>query len=95
MPLRTKVKDELDRMELLNVISKVEEPSPWCAGMVVVPKKTGAIRICVDLKPLNENVQRKVHPLPFVDDTLAQLAGAKIFSTLDANSGFWQVPLEQ
>ena len=95
IPLRTKVKDELDRMESLNVISKVEEPSPWCAGMVVVPKKTGAIRICVDLKPLNENVQHKVHPLPSVDDTLAQLAGAKIFSTLDANSGFWQVPLEQ
>ena len=95
MPLRSKVKDELDRMESLNVISKVEEPSPWCAGMVVVPKKTGAIRICVDLKPLNENVQRKVHPLPSVDDTLAQLADTKIFSTLDANSGFWQVPLAQ
>ena len=45
MPLRTKVKDELDRMESLNVISKVEEPSPWCAGMVVIPKKSGAIRI--------------------------------------------------
>ena len=95
MPLRTKVKDELDRMESLNVISKIEEPSPWCAGMVVVPKKTGAIRICIDLKLLSENVQRKVHPLPSVDDTLAQLAGAKIFSTLNANSGFWQVPLEQ
>ena len=63
--------------------------------MVVVPKKTGTIRICVDLKPLNENVQREVHPLPTVDDTLAQLTGAKMFSSLDANSGFWQVPLEQ
>lgn len=56
--------------------------------MVVVQKKTGAIRICVDLKPLNENVQREVHPLPTVDDTLAQLTGAKLFNTLDANSGF-------
>ena len=80
-------------MESLNVISKVEVPTPWCAGMVVVPKKTCTIRICLDLKPLNENVQRKVHPLPLVDDTQAQLAGAKVFSTLDANSGFWQVPL--
>ena len=60
---------------------------------MVVPKKTGTIRICVDLKPLNESVQREVHPLPAVDDTLAQMAGAKVFSTLDANSGFWQVPL--
>ena len=47
----------------------------------------------VDLKPLNENVLREVHPLPKVDETLAQLAGAKIFPKLDANSGFWQIPL--
>ena len=62
MPLRTRVKQELDKMELMRVISKMEEPTPWCTGMVVVPKKTGTIRICVDLKPLNENVQREVHP---------------------------------
>jgi len=80
-------------MEALGVISKVDEPTPWCAGMVVVPKKEGAIHICVDLKPLNENVLREVHPLPKVDETLAQLAGAKVFSKLDANSGFWQIPL--
>ena len=88
MPLRTRVKQELDKMESMQVISKVEQPTPWCAGMVVVPKETGTIRICVDLKPLNGNVQREVHPLPTVDDTLAQLTGAKMFSTLDANSGF-------
>ena len=67
--------------------------TPWCAGMVVVPKKEGAIRICVDLKPLNGNVFHEVHPLPKVDETLAQLAGAVVFSKLDANSGFWQIPL--
>ena len=72
LPLWPKVKEELDRMESIGVISKVDEPTPWCAGMVVVPKKNGAIRICVDLKPLNENVLREVHPLPKVDDTLAQ-----------------------
>ena len=54
IPLRPKVQEELDRMESLGVIRKVDEPTPWCAGMVVVPKKEGAIRICVDLKPLNE-----------------------------------------
>ena len=59
------------------VILEVEEPTPWCAGMVVVPKKTGTKCICIDLKPLSENVQHVVHPLPTVDDTLAQLTGAK------------------
>ena len=58
-----------------------------------MPKKAGVIRICVDLKPLNEHVLREVHPLPKVDDTLAQMTGAKVFSKLDANSGFWQIPL--
>ena len=57
MHLRTRVKQELDKMESMQVISKVEQPTPWCAGMVVVPKKTGTIYICVDLKPLNGNVQ--------------------------------------
>ena len=48
---------------------------------------------CVDLTKLNENVLHENHPLPCVDHTLAQLAGAKIFSKPDANSGFWQIPL--
>ena len=93
MPQRPKVQEELARMESLGVIAPVDDPTPWCAGMVVVPKKSGNLRICVDLKPLNESILREVFPLPKVDDTLAQLAGAKVFSKLDANSGFWQIPL--
>ena len=53
----------------------------------------GSEEECVDLKPLNESVLREVHPLPKVDETLAQLTGARVFSKLDANSGFWQIPL--
>ena len=87
LPLRPKVQEELNQVESLGVISKVDEPTPWCAGMVEVPKKDGALRICVDLKPLNGNVLQEVHPLPKVDD-IAQLSGAKLFSILDANSGF-------
>ena len=71
----------------------VTDPTEWCAGMVVVPKQNDKVRICVDLTRLNESVERERHILPAVDQTLAQLAGAKIFSKLDANSGFWQVPL--
>ena len=93
IPVREKVREELIRMEALGVISKVTQPTAWCAGMVVVPKRSGDVRICVDLKPLNECVLREVYPIPKVDDTLAQLSGASIFSKLDANSGFWQIPL--
>ena len=94
LPLRSKVKEELTKMEKSGVISKVEGPTEWCAGMVVVPKKqSNSVRICVDLKPLNEYVLRENYPLPKIDETLAQLSSASIFSKLDANSGFWQISL--
>ena len=60
--------------------------------MVVVPKKED-VRICVDLTKLNESVRRERHEMPSVEYTLGQLSDARIFSKLDANSGFWQVPL--
>ena len=82
-------------MEAQGIISKVDIPTPWCSGMVPVLKKSGSVRICVDLQKLNECVQREVHPLPRVDETLGQLAGAEVFSKLNANSGFWQIPLAE
>ena len=64
-------------------------------GWWLAPKKNGSIRICIDFKPLNAYIIREVHPLPTVDENLAQLSGAKMFSKLDANSGFWQIPLSE
>ncbi|KAL7883346.1 hypothetical protein SRHO_G00010040 [Serrasalmus rhombeus] len=60
LPLRDKVKEELDRMESMGVISKVSSPTEWCAGMVVVPKPSGNICICVDLTNLGQ--ERTLHP---------------------------------
>ena len=51
----------------LGVIAKVEQPTEWCAGMVVVPKLNGKVRFCVDLTRLNVSVKREQHPLPAVD----------------------------
>ena len=82
-------------MEQLGVISKVDEPTDWCAGMVVVPKQDSKACICVDLTKLNESVHRERHILPSVDHTLAQLGGAKVFTKLDANSGFSQIELSK
>ncbi len=93
VPLLPKVKAELERMEKLGVVSRVQKPTEWCAAMVPVPKPGGTVRICVDLTRLNESVRREHHPLPAVEQTLAQLAGAQVFTKLDANSGFWQIPL--
>ena len=93
LPLMGKVKEEIDRMEKMGVITKIEEPTDWCAGMVVVPKKAGAVRICMDFTKMNESVCREKFILPSVEHTLGMLAGATVFSKLDANMGFWQVPL--
>ena len=86
VPRLSKVKEEPFRVEQMQIISKVDEPTEWCAGMVVVPKADGKVRICVDLTKLNESILREYHPLPNIDHTLAQLAGATIFSKLDALS---------
>ena len=76
--MRKEVENELNRMESLGVISQIDEPSPWCA---VILKSSGKVRICVDMKPLNENVMREFHPLPAVDETLAQLSGQEYSGT--------------
>ena len=83
-------------MERMEIISKVTICTQWCSGMVVVPKPSGAVRVCVDLsKALNKNVLREPHPIPAVDDTLACFMGATIFSKVDGNIGFWQIPLSK
>ena len=61
----------------------VKELTAWCEEMVVVPKASGRVRICVDMKPLIKNVLCKTHSMPKVDTTLAQLTGATMFSKLD------------
>ena len=95
LPLAKETKAEMERMIQQGVISPVDEPTEWCAPMVVTPKPNGKVRVCVDLSVLNNYVQRENHPLPSVDHTLGKLAGSQHFSKLDANSGFWQITLAE
>ena len=60
----------------------------------MVPKQNGKVRICVDLTKLNDSVRRERHILPSVEQTPAQIGGAKHFSKLDANSDYWQITLD-
>ena len=87
--------NQLDDMESKGIISKVTVPTDWCSGMVQVPKEDPTqIRICADLTKLNQAVKRDTHPSSSVESTLAKISGAKFTSTLDANSGYYQIPLE-
>ena len=92
--LREQAKLEIDGMLASKVIEPVEEPTDWCSGLTIAPKKGGKIRMCVDLTGLNKGVKREVYPLPRVSDLLCELSKGTVFSKLDANSGFWQVEMD-
>ncbi|KAL6466207.1 hypothetical protein MHYP_G00263400 [Metynnis hypsauchen] len=85
------LKTEVDKLLEHGIIE--ESHSPWSAPVVLVRKKDGTHRFCVDYRRLNSVTVKDSHPLPRVDDTLDRLAGAQIFSTIDLTAGYWQIPL--
>ena len=78
-----------------DITESVEGPTQWVSPVVVVPKPSGDIRLCVDMRKTNEAIVRERHPIPTVDEILYQLNGSKVFSKLDLKWGFQQIELEQ
>ena len=83
------VKDLLDR----NLVE--EGDGSFIAPLILVKKKDGTKRIVVDYRQLNDNTVRDNYPIPRIDDTIDRLHGMKVFSTLDATDGFWQILMEE
>ena len=86
--LKKPIKQELDRLVKLDVLSKVEVPTDWISSMVAVQKKDGSIRQCIDPKPLNKALKQNHYPHPNIEDLLPDLAKAKVFTVVDAKNGF-------
>ena len=92
--IRSKVKDELERMERLEVIERIQEPTDWVDSMVTVIKPNGKLRICIDPRDLNKAIRHEYCPMRTIEEISARMPNAKYFSVLDASSGFWQVKLD-
>jgi hypothetical protein len=87
------VQIECQKMLELGVIR--ESKSPWFSPVVLVTKKNGDVRFCVDYRRLNALTTKDSYPLPNIFDTLGALGGCQYFCTMDLASGFWQIPMAE
>lgn len=86
------MKEELETMQTLGVIEP--STSEWSSPIVLVPKKDGTLRFCLDFRKLNSVSKFDPYPMPRVDELVERLGRAKYLSTLDLCKGYWQVPLK-
>ena len=93
MVYRDKIEQLVDEMQGRGIIRP--STSPWASPVVLVPKKDGSLRFCIDYRRLNAITKKDVYPLPRIDDIFDTLGGAKFFTSLDLASGYWQVELDE
>ena len=70
-------------------------PSLWCNAVVLVQKKDGGLRFCIDFRRLNARTKKGSYPLPCMQETMESMVRAWFFSTMDLKSGFWQVKMAE
>ncbi|EFP06767.1 hypothetical protein CRE_11530, partial [Caenorhabditis remanei] len=93
LAIRPEIRKILQKMVMQGVI-RISK-SPWSSPVVIVKKKDGSVRMCVDYRKVNKVVKNNAHPLPHIEATLQSLSGKRIFTTLDLLAGYWQIPLDE
>ena len=91
--LREEAHQEVTKMLDQGVIEPSD--SPWASPVVLVKKKDGSLRYCIDYRRLNDITIKDSYPLPRIDESLDSLAETRYFSTLDLASGYWQIGLDE
>lgn len=92
--IRNNVKEELDRMQRAGIIKPVNSPTPSVSPMVIV-RRNGKIRVCIDPSSLNKNLKRRHYPLRTLEEIAAKINESKWFTVLDCKKGFWQLPVTE
>ncbi len=92
--IRPHLKKELDCLCDMGVIEPIEEPTPWVSQLVTPKKKSGDMRICLDLHELNKSLMREHYTMPILEDVLHEMKDAKVFSKADLSPGYWHVKLD-
>ena len=93
--MREKVERKIIQLLEMDIIEPVKGPTLWVSPLVIVPKPSGEIRICVDMRQANTAVVREQHPIPTVEEVIQRMNGSTVFSKIDLNSGFHQLELEE
>ncbi len=91
--LQESLKGEIDLMLRLGIIEPSK--SEWCHPVVLVPKKDGSIRFCIDFRYLNSVTKFDAYPTPRISDLTDRLGTSKFLTTIDLSKGYWQIPLTQ
>ena len=92
--IKDKVTTKVNELLEKDIIEKVEGPTVWVSPVVVAPKPSGDIRLCVDMRRANEAIIRERLPIPTIDEVLESLNGSGVFSKLDLRWGFHQIELD-
>ena len=92
-PLLDEVREHLQ--EMLDGGAICPSQSPWCNAVVLVRKKDGGLRFCIDFRRLNARTKKDLYPLPHMQETTESMVGAQFFSTMDLKSRFWQVKMAE
>ena len=93
--LKEWLKQTIDKNVKSGVLVKVDQPTDWVSNLVVIEKKDGTLRMCLDPKDLNKAIKREHYNIPTMQDIASEFHGKKVFSTLDLKDGYWQIQLDE
>ena len=93
LPLVEEVRQHIQ--EMLDRGAICPSQSPWCNAVVLVRKTDGSLRFCIDFRRLNAKTKKDSYPLPWMQETMESMVGARYFSCMDLKSGFWQVKMSE